>query len=118
MAKFDIKTVKPKFVVTTSPENKIDVVVNKPIIETKLSKSFLSSKIPAAHAASAALRASLGSAASRAYRASQGLRASRAYRAEMGRTASPPLSRSHQPAHFRPAARLLCLTSVRLLLRV
>lgn len=44
MAKFDIKTVKPKFVVTTSPENKIDVVVNKPIIETKLSKSFFKLK--------------------------------------------------------------------------
>lgn len=44
MAKFDIKTVKPKFVVTTSPENKIDVVVNKPIIETKLSKNFFKLK--------------------------------------------------------------------------
>ena len=44
MAKFDIKTVKPKFVVTTSPENKIDVVVNKPIIETKMSKSFFKLK--------------------------------------------------------------------------
>ena len=44
MAKFDIKTVKPKFVVTTSPENKIDVAVNKPIIETKLSKSFFKLK--------------------------------------------------------------------------
>lgn len=44
MAKFDIKTVKPKFVVTTSPKNKIDVVVNKPIIETKLSKSFFKLK--------------------------------------------------------------------------
>lgn len=44
MAKFDIKTVKPKFVVTTSPENKIDVVVNKPIIETKISKSFFKLK--------------------------------------------------------------------------
>lgn len=44
MAKFDIKTVKPKFVVTTSPENKIDVVVNKPIIETKLSKTFFKLK--------------------------------------------------------------------------
>lgn len=44
MAKFDIKTVKPKFVVTTSPENKIDVVVNKPVIETKLSKSFFKLK--------------------------------------------------------------------------
>lgn len=44
MAKFDIKTVKPKFVITTSPENKIDVVVNKPIIETKLSKSFFKLK--------------------------------------------------------------------------
>ena len=44
MAKFDIKTVKPKFVVTTSPENKIDVVVNKPIIEAKNSKSFFQLK--------------------------------------------------------------------------
>ena len=44
MAKFDIKTVKPKFVVTTSPDNKIDVVVNKPIIETKLSKNFFKLK--------------------------------------------------------------------------
>lgn len=44
MAKFDIKTVKPKFVVTTSPENKIDVVVNKPIIESKNSKSFFQLK--------------------------------------------------------------------------
>ena len=44
MAKFDIKTVKPKFVVTTSPENKIDVVVNKPIITSKLSKSFFQLK--------------------------------------------------------------------------
>ena len=44
MAKFDIKTVKPKFVVTTSPDNKIDVVVNKPIIETKLSRSFFKLK--------------------------------------------------------------------------
>lgn len=40
MAKFDIKTVKPKFVVTTSPDNKIDVVVNKPIITSKNTKSF------------------------------------------------------------------------------
>lgn len=44
MAKFDIKTVKPKFVVTTSPENKIDVVVNKPIITSKVSKSFFKLK--------------------------------------------------------------------------
>lgn len=44
MAKFDIKTVKPKFVVTTSPDNKIDVVVNKPIIESKNSKSFFQLK--------------------------------------------------------------------------
>lgn len=44
MAKFDIKTVKPKFVVTTSPENKIDVVVSKPIIEAKNSKSFFQLK--------------------------------------------------------------------------
>lgn len=44
MAKFDIKTVKPKFVVTTSPENKIDVVVNKPIITSKVSKSFFQLK--------------------------------------------------------------------------
>lgn len=44
MAKFDIKTVKPKFVVTTSPENKIDVVVNKPIITSKISKSFFKLK--------------------------------------------------------------------------
>ena len=44
MAKFDIKTVKPKFVVTTSPENKIDVVVNKPIIESKNFKSFFQLK--------------------------------------------------------------------------
>lgn len=44
MAKFDIKTVKPKFVVTTSPENKIDVVVSKPIIEAKNSKSFFKLK--------------------------------------------------------------------------
>ena len=44
MAKFDIKTVKPKFVVTTSPDNKIDVVVNKPIIEAKNSKSFFQLK--------------------------------------------------------------------------
>lgn len=44
MAKFDIKTVKPKFVVTTSPENKIDVVVNKPIITSKISKSFFQLK--------------------------------------------------------------------------
>lgn len=44
MAKFDIKTVKPKFVVTTSPENKIDVVVNKPIIESKNSKNFFKLK--------------------------------------------------------------------------
>lgn len=44
MAKFDIKTVKPKFVVTTNPENKIDVVVNKPIIESKNSKTFFQLK--------------------------------------------------------------------------
>ena len=44
MAKFDIKTVKPKFVVTTSPENKIDVVINKPIIESKNSKNFFKLK--------------------------------------------------------------------------
>ena len=44
MAKFDIKTVKPKFVVTTSPDNKIDVVVNKPIIEAKNSKSYFKLK--------------------------------------------------------------------------
>lgn len=44
MAKFDIKTVKPKFVVTTSPENKIDVVVNKPIITSKNAKSFFQLK--------------------------------------------------------------------------
>lgn len=44
MAKFDIKTVKPKFVVTTSPENKIDVVVNKPIITSKNTKSFFKLK--------------------------------------------------------------------------
>lgn len=44
MAKFDIKTVKPKFVVTTSPDNKIDVVVNKPIIESKNTKSFFQLK--------------------------------------------------------------------------
>ena len=44
MAKFDIKTVKPKFVVTTSPENKIEVVVNKPIIESKVSKAFFKLK--------------------------------------------------------------------------
>lgn len=44
MAKFDIKTVKPKFVVTTNPDNKIEVVVNKPIITSKLSKSFFQLK--------------------------------------------------------------------------
>ena len=44
MAKFDIKNVTPKFVVTTSPENKIDVVVNKPIIESKNSKNFFKLK--------------------------------------------------------------------------
>lgn len=44
MAKFDIKTVKPKFVVTTSPDNKIDVVVNKPIITSKNTKSFFQLK--------------------------------------------------------------------------
>ena len=44
MAKFDIKTVKPKFVLTTSPDNKIEVVVNKPIIEAKNSKSFFQLK--------------------------------------------------------------------------
>ena len=44
MAKFDIKTVKPKFVVTTNPENKINVVVNKPIIESKNSKTFFQLK--------------------------------------------------------------------------
>lgn len=44
MAKFDIKTVKPKFVVTTSPDNKIEVVVNKPIITSKRSKSFFQLK--------------------------------------------------------------------------
>ena len=40
MAKFDIRTVKPKFVVSTSPATKIDVAVNKPIITSKISKSF------------------------------------------------------------------------------
>ena len=44
MAKFNIRTVKPKFVVTTTPETKINVVVNKPIIDTTNKKAYFKLK--------------------------------------------------------------------------
>lgn len=44
MAKFNIKTIKPKFVVTTVPETKIDVVVNKPIIQADIKKAYFKLK--------------------------------------------------------------------------
>lgn len=44
MAKFDIKTVKPKFVVTTVPETKIDVSINRPIITAKNQKAYFKLK--------------------------------------------------------------------------
>ena len=44
MAKFDIKTVKPKFVVTTAPETKIDVSINRPIITAKNQKAYFKLK--------------------------------------------------------------------------
>lgn len=40
MAKFNIRTIKPKFIVTTVPETKINVVVNKPIIDTTAKKAY------------------------------------------------------------------------------
>ena len=44
MAKFNIKTVKPKFVVATVPETKIDVSINKPIINAKNQKAYFKLK--------------------------------------------------------------------------
>ena len=44
MAKFDIKTVKPKFVVTTAPETKIAVSINRPIITAKNQKAYFKLK--------------------------------------------------------------------------
>lgn len=44
MAKFNIKTVKPKFTITTAPDNKIDVVVNKPILTAKNTKTYFKLK--------------------------------------------------------------------------
>ena len=44
MAKFNIKTVKPKFVVTTAPETKIDVSINRPIITSKNQKAYFKLK--------------------------------------------------------------------------
>ena len=44
MAKFNIKTVKPKFVVTTAPETKIDVSINRPIITAKNQKAYFKLK--------------------------------------------------------------------------
>lgn len=44
MAKFDIKTVKPRFVVATVPETKIDVSVNKPIINANNKKIYFKLK--------------------------------------------------------------------------
>ena len=44
MAKFDIKTVKPKFVVTTAPETKIDVSISRPIITAKNQKAYFKLK--------------------------------------------------------------------------
>ena len=42
--KFIIKTVKPKIVVSTSPDNKIDVSVNKPIIDIKRVQQYIKLK--------------------------------------------------------------------------
>ena len=44
MAKFDIKTAKPKFVVTTAPDTKIDVSINRPIITAKNQKAYFKLK--------------------------------------------------------------------------
>ena len=44
MAKFNIKTVKPKFVVATMPETKIDVSINRPIITAKNQKAYFKLK--------------------------------------------------------------------------
>lgn len=44
MAKFNIKTVKPKFVVATAPETKIDVSINRPIITAKNQKAYFKLK--------------------------------------------------------------------------
>lgn len=44
MAKFNIKTVKPKFVVATTPETKIDVSINRPIITAKNQKAYFKLK--------------------------------------------------------------------------
>ena len=44
MAKFNIKTVKPKFVVATTPETKIDVSINRPIIDAKNQKAYFKLK--------------------------------------------------------------------------
>lgn len=44
MAKFNIKTVKPKFIVATVPETKIDVSVNKPIINASNKKAYFKLK--------------------------------------------------------------------------
>ena len=44
MAKFNIKTVKPKFVVATTPETKIDVSINRPIITAKNQKVYFKLK--------------------------------------------------------------------------
>lgn len=40
MAKYNIKTVKPKFVVTSQKEAKIDVNINRPILNVKKSKNY------------------------------------------------------------------------------
>lgn len=48
MAKFNIRTIKPKFIVTTVPETKINVVVNKPIIETTAKRLTLDLETQAA----------------------------------------------------------------------
>ena len=42
--KFIVKTVKPRIAITTCPENKINVAVNKPIIDTKISKNYFKLK--------------------------------------------------------------------------
>ena len=44
MAKFNIKTVKPKFVVATTPDTKIDVSINRPIITAKNQKAYFKLK--------------------------------------------------------------------------
>lgn len=44
MAKFNIKTVKPKFTIATVPETKIDVSINKPIINANNKKTYFKLK--------------------------------------------------------------------------